>query len=208
MPAMTSLLNGQAVKVWLASISVTTARGSSFLRARAQVAPASPPPTTTTRGPAPCAIAGIGMSAAEMPAAAALRNSRRLVRLVVMRVPMASILLRCKPGGDRLDFVLGEAFGDAVHDRRRPLAGAEVGHGGDDLPRIAADQARHGGIDARPRRMAAGARGGAGGNVSRGSYGRQAQQPSPGDQLKDVFDVHVGRSPVRTPHVKFGLVSP
>src|SRR5947209_18072968 len=157
MPAMTSLLNGQAVKVWLASISVTTARAANSLSARAQLAPATPPPTTTTRTPAPCAIAGIGMSAAEAPAAAALRNSRRLVRLVMMCVPMASILLRCKPGGDRLDFVLGEAFGDAVHDRRRPLAGAEVGHCGDDLRRIAADQPRYRGVDARPHRMAAGA---------------------------------------------------
>ena len=36
MPAMTSLLNGQAVKVWLASTSVTVMRGSRLLqRARA-----------------------------------------------------------------------------------------------------------------------------------------------------------------------------
>ena len=45
---MTVLLNGQAVKVWLASTSVTVVRGSMRLSVRAQVAPANPPPTTTT----------------------------------------------------------------------------------------------------------------------------------------------------------------
>ena len=57
---MTLLLNGQAVKVGLASTSVTVMRGSMRLRKRAQVAPAKPPPTTTTRPPAPWPIAGIG----------------------------------------------------------------------------------------------------------------------------------------------------
>ena len=37
----------------------------------------------------------------------------------VMRWVMASILLRREPGGDRLDLVVGESLGDAVHDRRR-----------------------------------------------------------------------------------------
>src|SRR5437667_12773829 len=114
---MTSLLNGQAVNVRFCSISVTVMRGSSFLSARAQVAPAKPPPTTTTRPPAPCASAGSGNSAAVAPAAVALRNSRRLwrllmLRVLVLRLLMASILLRAVPDGDRLDFVVGEAFGD------------------------------------------------------------------------------------------------
>jgi hypothetical protein len=75
---MTRLLNGQAVKVSLASTSVTVMRGSSFLTARAALAPAKPPPTTTTRPAAPWAIAGIGSSAEA--AAAALTKSRRLRR--------------------------------------------------------------------------------------------------------------------------------
>ena len=50
---------------------VTAVRGSSRLTARAQVAPAKPPPTTTTRPPAFCASAGIGISAVAADAAAA-----------------------------------------------------------------------------------------------------------------------------------------
>src|SRR5262245_12043784 len=102
---MTSLLNGQAVKVRLCSTSVTVTRGSIFLSARAALAPAKPPPTTTTRPAAPCAIAGIGSIAADAPAAAALRNWRRLCGDLLV---MASILLRCEPGGDRLDFIVGK----------------------------------------------------------------------------------------------------
>src|SRR5712692_5156479 len=108
-PASTPLLNGQAVKVWLVSTSVTVMRGSSRLSVRAAVAPAKPPPTTTTRPAAPCARAGMGNNAAAAPAA--LRNSRRLLRVLVM----ASILLRGVPGGDGLDLVVGEAPGDAAH---------------------------------------------------------------------------------------------
>src|SRR6266516_1961018 len=77
---MTPLLNGQATNVRFASTSVTVMRGSMRLMRRAQVAPPNPPPTTTTR-PA-CAMAGSGSNIA--PAAAALTNSRRLVRSAVM----------------------------------------------------------------------------------------------------------------------------
>src|SRR3954462_14710551 len=76
---MTSLLKGQAVNVRLCSTSVTVRRGSSFFNARAQLAPAKPPPTTTTRPAAPCATAGIGSNATDALAAAALRNVRRLL---------------------------------------------------------------------------------------------------------------------------------
>ena len=76
---MTLLLNGQAVNVRLASTSVTVRRGSIRFRNRAQVAPANPPPMTTTRPAAPCAIAGIGSSAHAAPAAVVLRNVRRLL---------------------------------------------------------------------------------------------------------------------------------
>src|SRR5262245_45035971 len=79
---MTPLLNGQATNDRFASTNVTGMRGSMRLMKRAQVAPPNPAPTTTTRPAAPCAMAGSGMSVA--PAAAALRKSRRLVRVAVM----------------------------------------------------------------------------------------------------------------------------
>src|SRR3981081_2076655 len=109
---MTSLLNGQAMKVWLASTSVTVMRGSSFLSARAQLAPPNPPPTTTTRPPAPCAIAGSGSTAAAAPATAVLRKSRRLVRFAIMIGLLPLILLRAIPVRNGLDLVVGEALGD------------------------------------------------------------------------------------------------
>src|SRR5882757_1887245 len=152
-PAMTLLLNGQAVKVWLASTSVTVRRGSSALRARAQLAPAKPPPTTTTWPPVFWAIAGRGKSATEAPAAAVLMKSRRLVCCA----DMISILLCGVPGRNRLRFVVGESFGDAVHDGRGALAGLEVLHGGHELRGVASGEPRHRGVDRAPRRMAAGA---------------------------------------------------
>src|SRR5437588_6602077 len=72
------------MNVGFASTSVTVMRGSMRLMKRAHVAPPKPPPTTTTRPPAPWAMAGSGSIAADAPAAADLRNSRRLVRLAVM----------------------------------------------------------------------------------------------------------------------------
>src|SRR6476646_4574251 len=81
---MIRLLNGQAVNVGLASTRVTAMRGSIRLMKRAHVAPPKPPPTTTTRPPVSCAIAGSGSAAAEAPATAVLRKSRRLVRCAVM----------------------------------------------------------------------------------------------------------------------------
>jgi len=77
-PTGFELVNGQAVNVVLASISVTAIRGSACRMARAQLAPAKPPPTTTTRGAAPCAKVGTGRSAVEAAAATpSFRNSRR-----------------------------------------------------------------------------------------------------------------------------------
>src|SRR5450432_255579 len=58
-PAITSLLNGQAVKIRFGSISVTSSPGLIRLSARAQPAPPKPPPITTTRA-ADRAIAGQG----------------------------------------------------------------------------------------------------------------------------------------------------
>src|ERR1700682_6521474 len=136
-PAMTSLLNGHAVKVWFASTRVTAIRGSSRLSIRAHVAPANAPPTTTPRPAAFCASAGIGSIAAAAAADAVLRTSRRLWA-PVMVAPL--FLLRPIPSRDGLDLVVGEALGDAVHHGRGPLARAKCLHGGDDLRRIAADQ--------------------------------------------------------------------
>src|SRR5580692_1195452 len=135
-PAMTSLLNGHAVKVWFASTRVTAMRGSSRLSMRAQVAPAKPPPTTTTRPGAFCASAGIGMSAVAAPAAV-LRTSRRLGDPVMVA---PSIFLRPIPIRDGLDLVVGEALGDAVHHGRGPLAGAEFLHRADDVRGLGADE--------------------------------------------------------------------
>src|SRR5438094_3546470 len=101
------------MNVGFASTSVTVMRGSIRLMKRAQLAPPKPPPTTTTRPPAPCAMAGIGSIAA--PAAAALRNSRRLVCFAVMIGLPSSIFLRAIPGGDGFHLVVGKTLGDAVH---------------------------------------------------------------------------------------------
>src|SRR5205807_9310555 len=119
---------------------------------RAQVAPPNPPPTTTTRAPAPCAMAGSGNKAA--PAAAALRNSRRFVR--VMSRLHSSIFLRAVPGRDGLDLVLGKALANSFHDRRGTLSRLERLHGRDDVRGIAADQSRHGGVRRGRGRMTAG----------------------------------------------------
>src|SRR5712671_2134966 len=110
MPVMTRLLNGQAVKVRLASTSVTLMRGSSALTARAQEAPANPPPTTTTRPAAPCARAGSGRSAVDVAAAAVLMKSRRVFLVMV------SILLSGVPGRNGSYFIVSESLGDAIHD--------------------------------------------------------------------------------------------
>ena len=61
---MTALLKGQAMNVGFVSTNVTWIFRSSRLSWRAQVAPAKPPPMTTTWA-LPCAIAGAQQSAAE-----------------------------------------------------------------------------------------------------------------------------------------------
>src|SRR5262245_11646376 len=109
-PAMTELLNGQAVKTRLVSISVTCSFGSSCLSCRAQVTPANPPPTMTMRGLIVCATAGAA-SRLDAPAAAEARKARRVWRIGIM--PLLS--LRLVPGGDRLGLGVGEALGNAVH---------------------------------------------------------------------------------------------
>src|SRR5258708_12005917 len=104
MPASTPLLNGQAVKVRLASTSVTLMRGSSALTARAQEAPAKPPPMTTTRPAAPCASAGSGRSAVDVAAAAVFFETPRGFFVY------ASILLSSVPARPGLYFLLLESL--------------------------------------------------------------------------------------------------
>src|SRR5882762_8048724 len=156
MPVMTRLLNGQAMKVRLASTRVTLMRASSALSARAQLAPANPPPITTTRPAAPWASAGIGNKAAAAAAdfMTSRRVSRRVTRLVCV---MTSILLCREERRDGLGLVVGETFGDAIHHGRGPLAGAELGHGSRDLRSIAPVETRHRSADRRARWMAAAA---------------------------------------------------
>src|SRR5215470_9820253 len=174
MPAMTRLLNGQAMNVRLASTSVTLMRASSPLSARAQLAPANPPPITTTRPAAPWASAGIGNRAAA--AAADVMTSRRVSgrtkRLVCV---MTSLLLCREVGRDGLGLVVVETFGDAIHHGRGPLAGAELGHGGRDLRGVTSVKTRHRGRNSRVRRMAAAAGRRAGRRIGRGGHAANRQ---------------------------------
>src|SRR5262245_33231163 len=147
-PAITLLLNGQAVNVRFDSTSVTAICRSSFFNARATVAPAKPPPTTTTCGAA-CASAGRGNSDAAAADASTLRRV-----MAVMIEP--SLLLRI-PGGDRLDLLVGESLGDLVHDGGLDLAGTERLHLPDDIRGIAARQRRHRAVHARRSSVAAAA---------------------------------------------------
>ena len=87
---MTRLLKGQAVKVRLISIKLTARRGSACLMARAAVAPAKPPPITSTRGAA-WANAGLPIPAtAAAPAPSAARACRRLKRGCAISAPLIS----------------------------------------------------------------------------------------------------------------------
>src|SRR3954465_2349602 len=107
---MTSLLNGQAVKIRFGSASVT-ARPLRW-RSRAQVAPANPPPITTTRV-SPCACEGRVMSAAE----AASAPPNKFLRLGAAL--MATSTLLADPGRNGAGFLVGKAFGDAIPHRNR-----------------------------------------------------------------------------------------
>src|SRR6266478_8601485 len=126
-PAITELLNGQAVKLGFASTSVTSNRGSARCSARAQVAPPNPPPRRTMRALA-CARVGPASNAAETAATPPRRNVRR-----VSRITVCTSMLRCEPSCDLPDFVVGKPFGDAAHHGCRTLAGAEFLHHSDDL---------------------------------------------------------------------------
>src|SRR5438876_1184523 len=123
---MTALLNGQAVKIALGSTSVTASRGSKLFKVRAQVAPAKPPPSTTTRPAAPCDSAGRNDHATQGAIAARARNARRVSRRPL--ITGASWFLPGIPFGNCYGLGFGEAFGDPVHHRRRTLAGAKVPH--------------------------------------------------------------------------------
>src|SRR5207248_3088503 len=78
-PAITSLLNGHAVKVRFGSISVTSSVGSIRRSARAQLAPPKPPPITTTRA-RDCAWEGQGKVNAAAEAAIPRTTFLRVIR--------------------------------------------------------------------------------------------------------------------------------
>src|SRR5215475_6143042 len=131
-PAMTPLLNGQAVKIRLVSTSVTaTSEPSSRLIRRATVAPAKPPPITTTCGIA-WAMAGRATTADATMAAAPPTKLRRVAR---WRLIAGASALVCVPAGDGHD--LGSVAADEAGHRAvlaAVTAGARLGacrHRGD-----------------------------------------------------------------------------
>src|SRR5262249_47600452 len=136
-PAITELLNGQAVKTGFGSTSVTSKRESARRNTRAQVAPPNPPPSTTIRGFA-CATEGAASPAAA-PTAAPVRNARRVVQITAWRL----LLLR-QPRRDRPDLVIRKALRDASHNRRWAFSRAKRLHGRCQLCRIAAADRRNG----------------------------------------------------------------
>ena len=109
-------------------------RGSISRSARAQLAPAKPPPTMTMRGAA-CAMAARDHAAAAAPATPHRICRRFLLGADDHPVPYS---LRRVPRGDCRYFVVRKALGDAPHDGcgTRPMA--ERRHGRDDVGRIAA----------------------------------------------------------------------
>src|SRR3984893_2320548 len=85
-PAITSLLNGQAIKLRFGSISVTASLGSRRRNVRAQLAPPKPPPITATRA-ADLANEAHGKAdaatTAAIPPTTALRADRRGVSMSI-----------------------------------------------------------------------------------------------------------------------------
>src|SRR5262245_16051089 len=98
-------------------------RGSAALTARAALAPAKPPPITTTRGAA-WAEAG-----AAIRATAAAPSEARSWRRFKPRAISASLSLgRRVPLGDGLRLRFREALGNPTHDRARALPASEGLH--------------------------------------------------------------------------------
>ncbi len=116
MPTITWLENGQAVKVGRHRPSVTSSFGSARLRKRATDAPPKPPPITTIF--APCL--------APTRAAATARRTRAFEKAAPVCACVHHGVLCRIPGGDRPDFVVGETFGEPVHDRCRGAARPET----------------------------------------------------------------------------------
>src|SRR5690242_1075444 len=148
-----------------------------ILMKRAAVAPAKPPPITTTFGPAPCAMAGIGSNAAAL---AVFRNWRRFVLIARL------LLLLLVPGRDRAGLLVGEALRDTVHDRALALAGLEGGHLADDLRRRPSLERRHRRLPIRAGRMAPGARGRPGRSIRCHRDTGRCQQARGGDQTRRI----------------------
>src|SRR3954454_3585067 len=107
---MTSLLKGHAVKIRLGSINVTSNLGSIRRSARAPLAPAKPPPITTTRA-ADCARAG----RAKAEATDAVMPPTTFLRVIRGGVCMGSVPLR---GGGRKAATPGSSEGYVLIPQR------------------------------------------------------------------------------------------
>jgi hypothetical protein len=96
----------------------------------AHVAPPKPPPMTTTRAPGPALIPA---HAARVPVAASAPPDFRKSRRVTFMAGSRSVLQRRKVGCERVDFRVGIALGDLMHDRGGALARLELLHLLDDV---------------------------------------------------------------------------
>src|SRR5258708_9947860 len=147
MPAITSLLKGQATKVRFGSISVTCSLASRFRNARAQLAPPKPPPITTMRA-ADCANDGHGNAAADaaMPKATSLRVGRRVTSICTIRKMERRLWLSRRslvsgegdvlvPQRHRTDAFAGGREIGVEHRRSRPTDGRLAGATPEDAPR-------------------------------------------------------------------------
>ena len=125
-PAMTVIAERAGGEVGLGSTSVTASAGSSALQRRARaVAPAKPPPITTTCGSAPCAsmAAAAWQGAGRSPGGDERRRFGSVASWHRLRHCRYSAR---RPGRDRLDLVGGEALDDTVHHRGRRAARCET----------------------------------------------------------------------------------
>src|SRR5262245_48227221 len=120
--------------------------------ARAAVAPPKPPPITTTRGAAWASAGAVTPATAAAPVAA--RNCRRLTPNSAMSVSRS--LLGRIPLRDRLDFRVGEAFGNPPHDRGWALPALEGLHLASELGSAAAPQPGDGSDQRGVKRMTPG----------------------------------------------------
>ena len=115
------------MNVGFVSTNVTWIFGSKRLSCRAQVAPAKPPPMTTTRA-VPCAIAGAQTSAAEAPAATDADKLPSIDLPATHGVDADLLPLRLVPFRDGLDLGVGITLGNPIHNGRVALTRSECSH--------------------------------------------------------------------------------